>query len=57
MGACPGDAFAAAASASVSAWTSSIVVRSLPPVSPALTPGGRSHGMSRSGWPAVTSVM
>src|SRR5262249_51449736 len=42
---------------SVSASISSIVVRSLPPVSSFFTPGGRSHGISCSGWPAVTSVM
>src|SRR5581483_1926863 len=41
----------------VSASTSSAVVRSLPPVSPGFTPGGRSHGISCSGWPAVTSIM
>ena len=39
----------------VSAFTSSMVVRRVPPVSVAFTPGGRSQGMSLSGWPAVTS--
>src|SRR5882757_4405533 len=40
-----------------SASTSSTVVRRVPPLSPALTPLGRSQGISCSGWPAVTSVM